>query len=747
MTGRFADVIVDVSSERVDRLFTYRIPDDIILFRGQRVEVPFGRTFREGFVICLKNECDLDNGAIKSIRRTLEDYPVLLPELIDLAQWMKKKYHCNLIDGLRQMIPAQMRGGRVKEKQISIARLAVQGDALEQAIRSNSRSRKRLEIIELLKEGPKSASELRAISSDATSKLVEQGIVQIERQVIMRTPYEGVAGERLPDPPLMESQKNALFRLREALNGQGGRFLLHGVTGSGKTEVYIRLIRDVLASGRGAIVLVPEISLTPQMVDWFRRRFGGDAAVLHSRLSAGERFDEWRRIRSGKARVVIGARSAVFAPLEKPGVIIVDEEHESSYLSDKRPRYDARDVAVWRAEYHHSVILLGSATPSISTYMKTMPGVKPHNRLELIEMNERVKGRALPEVKIVDMREELVQGNRSVFSAMLLAELQECLEQGHQAILFINRRGYSTFVSCRACGHVEKCEQCDVSMTYHMHDNTLRCHYCGNERKPPQVCSQCGSKFIRYFGSGTQKVEEEVRVKFPGVAVARMDVDTTTGKDSHEKILTEFREGRTKILVGTQMIAKGLDFPNVTLVGIVAADLSLHVPDYRSVERTFQLITQVAGRAGRADYPGKVVLQTYDPEHYGIQMAARQDFRAFYYAEEKQRRRGLYPPFTVLSRLLLSGKNGRAVEDAALSLEAQLNEYLDSDPTLRRDVIQMRALEAPISLLRGETRWQVFLKMYAREPSEQVISHMELLEEQVFEGVRVELEVNPSTML
>ena len=300
-------------------------------------------------------------------------------------------------------------------------------------------------------------------------------------------------------------------------------------------------------------------------------------------------------------------------------------------------------MARWRCDYHHGVLLLGSATPSIATYMKAMPGVRPVNRLTLIEMTQRVKGRRLPDVEVVDMREELVKGNKTIFSAALIEALGECLNAGHQAILFINRRGYSTFVSCRACGHVEKCNQCDVSMTYHQSDGLLHCHYCGDVRVPPRVCPECGSKFIKYFGTGTQKVEEEVRKLFPDVAVARMDVDTTGAKDAHEKILGDFRSGKTRVLVGTQMIAKGLDFPDVTLVGVVAADLSLHVPDYRSVERTFQLITQVAGRAGRADAPGKVIVQTYDPDHYGIQLAAKQDYRAFYFKEETIRRRGLYP--------------------------------------------------------------------------------------------------------
>ena len=404
MTERFADIIIDISSEQVDRLFTYRIPDEMVLVPGQRVEVPFGPRKREGFVIALKDDCELDPALIKPVLRTLENYPVILPELIELSKWMKQRYHCNLVDGLRQMIPSQMRGGRVKEKQIAVASLCVEGESLEEAIRRNSRAKKRLEVIEALKEGAKPVPLLNSIAAGAVNKLAEQGIVRIDNNEVRRTPYRALSGETLPDPELMKSQREALDQIKRALDGEGGRFLLHGVTGSGKTEVYIRVIRETLKGGRTAIVLVPEISLTPQMVDWFRKRFGGDAAVLHSRLSAGERFDEWRRIRSGEARVVIGARSAVFAPLEKPGVIIVDEEHESSYLSDQRPRYDARDIAKWRAEHHGAVMILGSATPSISTYMKAMPGVKPHNKLTLIEMQERVRGRKLPEVEIVDIR-------------------------------------------------------------------------------------------------------------------------------------------------------------------------------------------------------------------------------------------------------------------------------------------------------------------------------------------------------
>ena len=748
MSERYAEVIVDLSNEAVDRLFTYRIPAGMALTPGQRVEVPFGPRTLEGYVIALKGECGLPGEKVKDVRRALEDYPVILPELIELAQWMKRKYHCNLVDGLRQMIPAAMRGGRVHEKTVSIVCLCASGEEVRAYIEKNRRAKARVRVLEALENGPKPLSYLNELSPGAAKSLAEQGLVRIESDEVLRSPFREKSVPVQPDPELMPQQKEAVEQLTEALRGGGGRFLLHGVTGSGKTEVYIRAIRETLQSGRTAIVLVPEISLTPQMVDWFRRRFGGDAAVLHSRLSDGERFDEWRRIRRGEARVVIGARSAVFAPLDNLGIIIVDEEHESSYQSDKRPRYDARDIARRRADYHGGVLLLGSATPSIATYMKVMPGVRPVNRLTLLEMNQRVNGRALPEVQIVDMREELVSGNRSIFSGALMGAMKDALSGDKQVILFLNRRGYAHFVSCRSCGYVEKCEHCDVSLTYHMEEQLLKCHYCGFTKRLPTVCPECGSRFIRQFGAGTQKVEEEVRARCPGVPVARMDVDTTGTKGAHERILGAFRRGETRVLVGTQMIAKGLDFPRVTLVGVVAADMTLNVPDYRSVERTFQLITQVAGRAGRADFPGKVIVQTYEPDNYGIRLAARQDYRAFYFEEERVRRRALYPPFTVLARLLVSSKDGEKAKSTAEALEKQLGAMFEENPALRRDVVQYRALEAPIKLLRGEVRYMVFIKMYARGASDEIVSRMEEMEAQEFEeGVRVELEVNPASMM
>ena len=739
---RYAEVIVDLSAEAVDRRFTYAIPEGMALRPGMLVTVPFGPRTLDGFVVNLTDECRLEPEKIKPVLRLSRQEPVVLPDLMALADWMHERYLCNLVDALRLMIPAEMRGGRVREKTLRYAHLLLKPEEIPEFAEKNKRALKQLEIVERLQEGD---IETPRLDSAALKALEKKGAVAIITHEARRTPTALSDDARTVDPELMPGQARAVQRLTAALE-TGGRFLLHGVTGSGKTEVYIRLIREALRQGRTAIVLVPEIALTPQMVSWLHARFGADAAVLHSALSAGERFDEWRRIRSGEARVVIGARSAIFAPLQNIGCIIVDEEHESSYQSDRRPRYDARQIAWRRAADHRAVLVLGSATPSIDTYMRAMPGVRPENRLELIELRQRVHNRPLPEVKLVDMRGEFERGNGSIFSGRLAEELQYCLDGGRQAMLFINRRGYSTFVSCRKCGYVVKCDQCDVSMTYHRAGDMLKCHYCGKTMAPPRTCPSCGSAYIKFFGAGTQKVQEEVTRLFPAARVGRMDIDTTQGKDAHQKILDAFRRGETNVLVGTQMIAKGLDFPNVTLVGVVAADMTLNLPDYRSVERTFQLITQVAGRAGRADNPGRVVVQTYDPEHYGIACAAAQDYRAFYTRESANRRLALYPPFTVLARVVFSSKDAAKAERAARDAENALGQFL-TQTGQAEDALQCRACEAPIGLLRGEFRWQLFVKLYFKADVEAVTRRMLEIAEQSPEGVRGELEVNPVNMI
>ena len=739
---RYAEVIVDLSAEAVDRRFSYAIPEGMALEPGMLVTVPFGPRTLDGFVIRVTDHCDLDPAKVKPVLKVQREEPVVLGELMDLADWMHQRYLCNLVDALRLMIPSELRGGRVREVSTRFAHLALTGEVLEAFIAQNKRAKRQLELVERLRSGDVETARLDAAALKALEK---KGAVTVYQRERRRTPRALSDESRTPDPTLMPGQARAVERLTGALE-TGGRFLLHGVTGSGKTEVYIRLIRRALELGRTAIVLVPEIALTPQMVSWLHGRFGADAAVLHSALSAGERFDEWRRIRSGEARVVIGARSAIFAPLQNIGCIIVDEEHESSYQSDHRPRYDAREIAWRRAGTHRAVLVLGSATPSIATYMRTEHGVRPENRLELIELRQRVKDRPLPEVELVDLRGEFDKGNRSIFSEKLASELQSCLDTGHQAMLFINRRGHSTFVSCRKCGYVVKCAQCDVSMTYHQSGELLRCHYCGATQPPPQRCPSCGSAYIKYFGAGTQKVEAEVRRLFPQARVARMDNDTTQRKDAHQQILDAFRSGETNVLVGTQMIAKGLDFPKVTLVGVVAADMTLNLPDYRSVERTFQLITQVAGRAGRADEPGRVVVQTYDPEHYGIRCAAMQDYRAFYTRESANRRLALYPPYSVIARVVFTARAPEAAENAAREAEKAMDAWVEAQG-IREHILQLRAAEAPIGLLRGEYRWQLFTKLYFKADTEAVARQLRALADQTPEGVRAELEVDPVNMI
>ena len=546
-------------------------------------------------------------------------------------------------------------------------------------------------------------------------------------------------------PPLTADQREALDAMLGPLREGTGAFLLNGVTGSGKTEVYMALVREALALGRGAIILVPEIALTPQMVRWFRERFGPQTAVLHSRLTQAQRMDEWRRIRLGYARVVVGARSAVFAPMERLGLIVIDEEHEQTYLSDRHPRYDAREVAQSRARREGATLLLSSATPSILSFAKARRG-----DYTLLEMPRRVMTHPMPSVTVVDMRKELSEGNRSIFSRALMKALTDCFARGEQAMLFLNRRGYNTFVSCRGCGYVVKCEQCDVSMTLHRESDgpgRLRCHMCGAEKAPPTRCPQCGSAYIRYFGSGTQRVEEEMRKLFPNTSTVRMDIDTTRGRDAHARLLGTFGRGEAQALIGTQMIAKGLDFPRVTLVGVVAADSTLNLPDYRAPERTFQLITQVAGRAGRANRPGTVIVQTYKPDDPCILAAAAQDYRAFFEQEFARRRAGLYPPFTLLARLLVESATEDAARQMAERLYDTVKTYLLSHPRQNKRALMLRVDEAPVKRIRGQYRYHVLMKLFDHPDAAPLMALLSELGAASDETARVYCEINPATMM
>lgn len=558
----------------------------------------------------------------------------------------------------------------------------------------------------------------------------DKGWILVRDTEQQRDPYAGRGFKRTEPLPLMEGQRLVYEEIVEALDQEASRvFLLHGVTGSGKTEVYLQSIQRCLASERQAIVLVPEIALTPQMVERFKGRFGAAVAVMHSRLSSGERYDEWRKIREGRAEVVVGARSAVFAPFRRVGLIIIDEEHESSYKQEESPKYHARDVAVWRARQHGAVVVLGSATPSLESFVAATAqiGTQPaqseseqraaKSGATLLPMPERVGGRPMPGVHLIDMRDELKNGNRSMFSRQLHEALLQRLERGEQSVLLLNRRGYSTFVMCRSCGYTAQCPHCDISLTYHQKTKSLRCHYCGHAENAPHTCPTCESEHIRFFGTGTQRVEEELAKLFPGIRVIRMDVDTTTEKGSHEKWLTMFGERQADVLLGTQMVAKGLDFPYVTLVGVIAADTSLHLPDFRAAEKTFQLLTQVAGRAGRHELTGEVIVQTYNPEHYAITSAQRHDYQAFVQEELKLRRFMAYPPFCRLILVTLSHEQLALLVTESEKLAASLRDLARASGTKGSDegdgsrfIDILGPVASPMPRIKDRYRFQCMIK-------------------------------------
>ena len=502
-----------------------------------------------------------------------------------------------------------------------------------------------------------------------------------------KVPYSDVDFGRDDDKDLTEEQTDALNFIKESIEQRKHDiFLIHGVTGSGKTELYIRLIREVLDKGRNAIVLVPEISLTTQVIERFMKRFGKEhVAVLHSKLSLGERYDEWVRIRTGNVRIVIGARSAIFAPLENVGIVVMDEEHESTYKSDMTPKYETVEVATKRAKNFDGIVVLGSATPSMISKYRADKGI-----YKRVELKKRYNSMPLPKVEIVDMREELKQGNKTIFSRSLVNQMQDALEKGQQVILFLNRRGYSTFVSCRECGHVLKCPECGISLTYHKRENGAACHYCGRILPVPRNCPECNSKNIKYFGSGTEKVEEFVGEIFPQYKTARLDLDTVKSKGSIDKILNSFKKGKTQILIGTQLVAKGLDFKNVAVVGIISADVILNIPDYRAAERSFQLITQAAGRAGRGEERGKVVIQTYEPEHYSVMAAAEQDYEKFSRTEMIIRETMSYPPFSDLIQMVIIAKQEQVAEMAAHKIRQDLQIMLGQE--MAHNIYQPQAL-------------------------------------------------------
>lgn len=643
----FADVIVDISHEKLDRTFQYLVPESMedLVKVGTVVRIPFGKGNRltKGYVVGIGRTPEVHESRIKEIQELLTDPSGLSGEdrLVALAAWMRDTYGSTMIQALRTVIPIKKKVQAKEKKTVCLLLDEKKGkELLEFYKRKNQKARYRL--LEALLEEQELPRELVTgklnISPSAIKAMEEQGILESRSVTVYRNPVRQ-SGQKGYDLVLNPGQLQVVNEIRRKWDkGQGQVSLIHGVTGSGKTEIYMELIAGVLAKGRQAIVLIPEISLTYQTVMRFYRRFGDRISIIHSRLSAGERYDQFERAKNGDIDVMIGPRSALFTPFPSLGLVIIDEEHEATYQSETSPRYHARETAIHRAELENAKVVLGSATPSLEAYCRGKEG-----SYDLYTLKDRAGEGRLPRVWIADMREELKAGNRLILSRTLQNKMEERLEAGQQIMLFLNRRGYSGFVSCRSCGHVIMCPHCDVSLSLH-NQGRMVCHYCGHQEKKPIRCPQCGSEFISHFGIGTQQVEEVVKRLFPQAGVLRMDMDTTREKDGHEKILAAFANGEADILIGTQMIVKGHDFSNVTLMGILAADLSLYTENYHAAERTFQLLTQAAGRAGRGKYAGEVVFQTYNPDHYCIQTAARQDYEAFYEEEMSYRMAAGYPP-------------------------------------------------------------------------------------------------------
>jgi len=573
-------------------------------------------------------------------------------------------------------------------------------------------------------------------SYNVVQALEKKGFLQFETLVVDRlTVPHGMIKKQEP-LKLTDEQSRIIEQIEKSDNRE---FVLHGVTGSGKTEVYMRLIEKALSDGRTAIMLVPEIALTPQTVARFVSRFGDRVAIFHSGLSMGERYDEWKKMRDGKADIAIGARSAVFAPLDNIGVIVMDEEHEQSYKSEMVPRYHTRDVARFRAKQHGAKLILASATPSMESYYEARKG-----DFELLTMMKRANKGAMPETIIVDMREELERGNKSIFSDLLKKELEKNLEKGEQTILFLNRRGFSTFVSCRSCGFVAKCPNCNISLTYHSYSDELKCHYCGHTINNYKVCPECESKYIRYFGGGTQKVEEEVKKLFPDASVLRMDVDTTGGKMAHEKILSSFEKDKIDILIGTQMVSKGLDFENVTLVGVISADTMLNIDDFRSSERTFSLLEQVAGRAGRASKPGRAIVQTYNPDNDAIQMMKKHDYVGFYKSEMSIRLAMWYPPFCDIVSILVTGNGESLVQQAA----RYIRKHLAPLDEIGQKVQILGPVPASISKIKNKFRWRIIIKCENADEISSVLTEAAdaCYNNKSYERISVVIDKNPNSM-
>ena len=720
-----AGVLVEISNKNVDKIFDYVIPNNLVdkIKIGIRVSVPFGKMTLEGFVLEIK---DKSNSEVE-LREIIDvvDYDVVLnDELLELGRKVSDITLATLISCYQVMLPKALKaknGSNISIRYDTFYRLGNIDD-----IKLNDKQK---EIIDLVKnEGLVLRKRLIDISLSGLNTLVKKGALVEEQKEHYRVLHEN---EKMVKMKLTEEQSSVVSQV---INGSIDTYLLYGVTGSGKTEVYMEIIDYYLSLGKTSIVLVPEISLTPQMVERFQRRFGDKIAAIHSGLSDGEKYDEWRRIYRGEASIVIGARSAIFAPLDNLGIIIIDEEHSDSYKqSDPNPRYHARDIAIMRSKYHNCSVVLGSATPSLESMARAQKGV-----YKLLELPHRVNGKNLPKIEIVDMNQS-IKKQRGHFSKPLLEGIEKCLERDEQVILLLNRRGYSSFVSCKNCGYTFKCPNCDITLTYHKSSNTLRCHYCGYGEKVYSECPECHEESLSNLGVGTQKIEEELIKLFPNSRILRMDYDTTSRKGKHEEMINSFKNHEYDILLGTQMVAKGLDFSNVTLVGVINADTSLNIPDFRSNENTYSLLSQVAGRSGRSEKEGSVVLQTFNPDHYAISCVKYHDYLSFYEKEMSIRKQLKYPPYFYLCNIRISGKDASYLLGEALKIKKSLEKNL-------KNTIVLGPSASNVFKVNNIFRYNIILKY--KDSSQLYLLFPKVIEHyKTNNKLKVDIDFNPSQML
>lgn len=717
-----AKVLVEINNINVDKTFDYIVPFEYIekIKIGMRVKVPFASRELEGFVLDLVNSVD-DNYELKEIISIVDAEPILNNELLHLGKFMSKKYFSTLISCYQTMLPKALKAQNrtnINKKMIKYVELC-----------SNSfpkLKQNQEKIVEYLRvNGKVKKEEVNKISVSGVNTLIKNGIIIESLIEEYRLVTKDINKEKETFKLTVEQQEAKNKILSQT---QSSVFLLHGVTGSGKTVVYMEIVEEMLKRGNDSIFLVPEISLTPQMVYHFKSRFGDEVAVLHSRLSEGEKYDEYRKIVEGKVHIVVGARSAVFAPFKNLGAIIIDEEHTTSYKQDNNPKYSAIEIAIERAKNNNAIVILGSATPSLETYARSIKGL-----YTLVELKHRVNTNNLPLVEIVDMSKEKHRG--SIFSSRLITEVNKRLEKHEQIILLLNRRGYSSFITCSNCGYTAKCPHCDITLTYHKTSNTLRCHYCGYADKMNDICPSCGEKAIKTLGSGTEKVEEEIKKVF-NARVIRMDLDTTSKKGSHEKIITAFKNHEYDILLGTQMIAKGLDFNNVTLVGVINADTSLMIPNYRSNEYTFQLLMQTAGRSGRGEKKGSVIIQTFNPEHYAITLASKHDYIDFFKQEMEVRRKLSYPPYYYLIYIKVIGKDYNKISIESNKIASILTRELKNSKILGPTTCS-------VFKLNGLFRFGIIIKYKKEEKMEEVLQSL-VNHYKGNQTVKVDIDVNPN---